>query len=317
MVDPPKNQNQGSDPTSTVAGDATMQREPPKGSARAKGKESAGESGNSGVNKFIDPDAWDDPATEQMLEQRLASLREYLRKRRSAVIVTNAGLETGRPKLQVPDDMLPDPTNPYNRPTLEALCQIKPKPVSNNMATSEDMMRIFNDLEGLGVPSEHVQQVLIQAVIYCKDASSSVYLDPRGTFEWPQGAIAADSVIAVLKKDAETLRRVCRLYAPVTWAYMLAHNAPPSDWAAMGFHYNDRFAAFDCFDYVENPAAVQPAEGLVRRPTPREKLAHSTHKDIALRAANRNQAFGNFSAEITGGKDGPELVRDYSKSSNK
>nr|QDY98353.1 coat protein [Potato virus M] len=254
---------------------------------------------------------------EMSLERRLDSLREFLRERRGAIRVTNPGLETGRPRLQLAENMRPDPTNPYNRPSIEALSRIKPIAVSNNMATSEDMMRIYVNLEGLGVPTEHVQQVVIQAVLFCKDASSSVFLDPRGSFEWPRGAITADAVLAVLKKDAETLRRVCRLYAPVTWNHMLTHNAPPADWAAMGFQYEDRFAAFDCFDYVENTAAVQPLEGLIRRPTPREKIAHNTHKDIALRAANRNQVFSSLNAEVTGGMNGPELTRDYGKSNNK
>nr|AGU26847.1 coat protein [Potato virus M]AGU26849.1 coat protein [Potato virus M]AGU26851.1 coat protein [Potato virus M] len=254
---------------------------------------------------------------EMSLERRLDSLREFLRERRGAIRVTNPGLETGRPRLLLAENMRPDPTNPYNRPSIEALSRIKPIAISNNMATSEDMMRIYVNLEGLGVPTEHVQQVVIQAVLFCKDASSSVFLDPRGSFEWPRGAITADAVLAVLKKDAETLRRVCRLYAPVTWNHMLTHNAPPADWAAMGFQYEDRFAAFDCFDYVENAAAVQPLEGLIRRPTPREKIAHNTHKDIALRGANRNQAFSSLNAEVTGGMNGPELTRDYGKSNRK
>lgn len=254
---------------------------------------------------------------EMSLERRLDSLREFLRERRGAIRVTNPGLETGRPRLQLAENMRPDPTNPYNRPSIEALSRIKPIAISNNMATSEDMMRIYVNLEGLGVPTEHVQQVVIQAVLFCKDASSSVFLDPRGSFEWPRGAITADAVLAVLKKDAETLRRVCRLYAPVTWNHMLTHNAPPADWAAMGFQYEDRFAAFDCFDYIENTAAVQPLEGLIRRPTPREKIAHNTHKDIALRGANRNQVFSSLNAEVTGGMNGPELTRDYGKSNRK
>nr|QEE13710.1 capsid protein [Potato virus M] len=254
---------------------------------------------------------------ESSLERRLDSLRDFLRERRGAIRVTNPGLETGRPKLRLAEDMRPDPTNPYNRPSIEALSRIKPIAVSNNMATSEDMMRIYVNLEGLGVPTEYVQQVVIQAVLFCKDASSSVYLDPRGSFEWPGGAITADAVLAVMKKDAETLRRVCRLYAPVTWNHMLTHNSPPADWAAMGFQYEDRFAAFDCFDYVENTAAVQPLEGLIRRPTQREKVAHNTHKDIALRGATGNQVFSSLNAEVTGGMNGPELTRNYGKSNNK
>nr|ABW82719.2 coat protein [Narcissus common latent virus] len=286
---------------------------PSQAEQKTRDRAEASQKNNEKLRKYAAAEG-DTSDEEVSLEQRLNKLREFLRKQRGAVRVTNVGFETGRPTLNLADDMRPDPSNPYNRPSIEALATIKPRAVSNNMATTEDVMRIYTDLEGLGVPTEQVQTVVIQAVLFCKDASSSVFLDPRGSFEWTGGAISADAVIAVLKKDASTLRRVGRLYAPVTWNYMLTHNAPPSDWAAMGFQYEDRFAAFDCFDYVENSAAVQPLEGLIRRPTPREKIAHDTHKDIALRAAYRNQVFGNFSSEVTGGRNGPELTRNYGNS---
>lgn len=264
----------------------------------------------------VSPPSDADDGNEAQLELRLARLRDRLRLDRGAIRVTNPGLETGRPALNLSDDMKPDPTNPYNRPSIDALSRIRVKSISNNMATSEDMMKIFVALEGLGVPTEQVQNVIMQVVIYCKDASSSIYLDPRGTFEWPGGAITADSVVAAIKTNGGTLRRVCRLYAPLTWNYMLIHDAPPSDWAAMGFAYNERFAAFDCLDYVENTAAVGSIEGLIRRPTPKEKAAHETYKDIALRRNAQNDRFANLGVEVTGGKHGPEVTRDHTKSNN-
>ncbi len=272
--------------------------------------------GSAGETPPVSPASVDGEDNEAQLELRLTRLRERLRLDRGAIRVTNPGLETGRPALNLSDDMKPDPTNPYNRPSIDALSRIKVKAISNNMATSEDMMKVFVALEGLGVPTEQVQNVIMQVVIYCKDASSSIYLDPRGTFEWPGGAITADSVVAAIKTHGSTLRRVCRLYAPLTWNYMLIHDAPPSDWAAMGFHYNERFAAFDCLDYVENTAAVGSIEGLIRRPTPKEKAAHEAYKDIALRRNAQNERFANLGVEITGGKHGPEVTRDHSKSSN-
>nr|QKY12191.1 coat protein [Hop latent virus] len=287
-----------------------------QGEAKNKEKAESSKRKDELLKKYIDPGLGSDDDEEEIVELRLSKLREFLARRRAAIRVTNAGLETGRPALKPTPDMLPDPTNPYNKPSLDALLMIKPRVVSNNMATSEDMMKICVDLEGLGVPTEHVQSVILQAVFYCKDSSSSPYVDPRGSFEWRGGAISADSVLAIIKKDAETLRRVCRLYAPLTWNYMLLHNNPPSDWSEMGFQREDRFAAFDCLDYVENAAAVQPLEGLIRVPTAREKIANKTHKDLALRRANRNQLFGNLDVEITGGKNRPELQRDYSKSNN-
>lgn len=256
-------------------------------------------------------------SSEQFMESRIMKLLETLRAERSSSRITNASFEIGRPNLQPTEDMRYDPGNIYSRPSIDMLYKLKPRAVSNNIATPEDMARVTVAIEGLGVPTEFVSMIIIQAVIYCKSTSSSVFLDPRGTFEYPGGAITADSVLAVMKRDANTLRRVCRLYAPIVWNHMLVHDDPPSDWQAMGFQKNERFAAFDFFDYVENPAAIQPLEGLIRLPTPQEKIAHDTHKDIALRKANRNETYANTSVEITGGRLGPELIRDHNNANNK
>lgn len=255
--------------------------------------------------------------TEQLMESRILKLLKTLRAERSSSRITNASFEIGRPNLQPTEDMRYDPGNIYSRPSIDMLYKLKPRAVSNNLATPEDMARVTVAIEGLGVPTEFVSMVIIQAVIYCKSTSSSVFLDPRGTFEYPGGAITADSVLAVMKRDANTLRRVCRLYAPIVWNHMLVHDDPPSDWQAMGFQKNERFAAFDFFDYVENAAAIQPLEGLIRHPTAQEKIAHDAHKDIALRRANRNETYANTSVEITGGRLGPELVRDHNNANNK
>ncbi len=255
--------------------------------------------------------------SEQFMESRIMKLLETLRAERSSSKITNASFEIGRPSLQPTEDMRYDPGNIYSRPSIDMLYKLKPRAVSNNLATPEDMARVTVAIEGLGVPTEFVSMIIIQAVIYCKSTSSSVFLAPRGTFGYPGGAITADSVLAVMKRDANTLRRVCRLYAPIVWNHMLVHDDPPSDWQAMGFQKNERFAAFDFFDYVENPAAIQPLEGLIRLPTPQEKIAHDTHKDIALRKANRNETYANTSVEITGGRLGPELIRDHNNANNK
>lgn len=255
-------------------------------------------------------------AEEGKMEQRIEKLLDKLRAERSSTRITNASFERGRPKLTPTEDMRFDPANLYSRFSIDQLYAIKPRAVSNNMATTEDMARIFAAIEGAGVPTEQVSTVIVKAVIYCKSTSSSQFLDPTGTFEYRGGAIMADSVLAIMKRDANTLRRVCRLYAPIVWNHMLLHNDPPSDWQAMGFQHGERFAAFDFFDYVENQAAIQPTEGLIRRPTPAEKIAHATHKRIALDAANRNAHLMSVETEITGGVLGPEIVRNFKNSSN-
>lgn len=257
----------------------------------------------------------DDQSDESKMERRLALLRDRLKGERNGSKVTNPSFEIGRPTLVRPADMRRDPGNIYSRWSIDDLATIKPMPVSNNMANSEEMVKISVAVEGLGVPTEQVASVVLQAVIYCASASSSVYLDPQGTIEYAGGAVVRDSVVAIIKRDAG-LRRVCRLFAPLVWNHMLVHNTPPSDWAAMGFQWNDRFAAFDFFDYVENEAAIQPLDGLIRRPTRSEKIAHNTHKRLALDRSNRDETFASLETEVTGGKRGPEISRDFRKAGN-
>ncbi|AEP83730.1 coat protein [Cucumber vein-clearing virus] len=253
---------------------------------------------------------------EADLQKRLDALHEFWLKMQTQSVVTNPGLELGRPIPKAPAHLQKKKSSIYNKWTIDELSLLVSKPISNSMPTAEEMVKTRVTLEGLGVPTEQVPTVLLQVALYCKDSSSSSYMDSNGTFEWKGGSIMSDSVIAALRKDKNTLRRVCRLYAPLTWNYMLVHNAPPSDWQSMGFQENTKFAAFDCFDFVENPAAVQPFEGLIRKPTPAEKIANEAHKRIALDRSNRNETYANLGTEITGGRLGPEINRDFNNANN-
>ncbi|AIZ76629.1 coat protein [Elderberry carlavirus C] len=235
---------------------------------------------------------------------RLDALLDSIRNERQSVIVKNLSYEIGRPRLRPVPEMTADLTNPYAMLSLEHLIALQPEATSNNMATSEHIAQIFSDIEGLGVPTEHVTKVIIQMVLYYANTSSSRYVDPNGSISFPTGAIPRDSVHAIFNKRS-TARKVARLYAPIVWNYMLLHNVPPADWQAMGFRYEERFAAFDFFDYVHNPAAIQPVEGLVRHPTPAEMIAHKTHMRIALDRQARDEHFGSYETEITGGLRGP------------
>nr|BEV20864.1 coat protein [Daphne virus S] len=253
---------------------------------------------------------------DERIEQRLDALRQMLRAERGNISVTNASFERGRPALTPTPDMRGDPSNPYSRPSTDLLWSIKPKPRSDNMATSEDIMRISTQLEGLGVPTEHVSKVILQAVFYCADKSSSSYQDPQGTFEFPGGAIMVDDVVGTINSIC-TLRKVCRLYAAVVWNYMHIHDKPPADWRAMGFNYNTRYAAFDFFDYVENEAAIKPAGGIVPRPTDAEYIAFHTYKQLALDRANNNATYANLDVAVTGGRTGPLIERNLNNANNR
>lgn len=246
----------------------------------------------------------------------LSRLEDLMRRRQRGVVVTNAGFETGRPPLRPTAAMRTDPANVYSRPTTDFLWKIKPQFVSNNMATAEDMAGIKAKLEGMGVPTESVTAVLMQLAIECAHTSSSSYQNPAGVFTWAGGAIMKDDVLGVVQELAG-LRRFCRLYAAITWNYMHIHKTPPSDWAAMGFTFNTRYAAFDCFDYVENGATIKPQGGIVPRPTAAEYVAYNTYKRIALDRSNNNASYANLNTEVTGGRMGPEIERNFNNANNK
>lgn len=252
---------------------------------------------------------------ESQLEQRLAKLIEKVGSEMHNSNLKNISFEIGRPALEPTAAMRRNPANPYGRFSIDELFKMKVNLVSNNLATTEQMAKITADIAGLGVPSEHVAAVILQMVIMCASVSSSVYLDPDGSIEFDGGAVPVDSIAAIMKKHS-SLRKVCRLYAPIVWNSMLVRNQPPSDWQAMGFPYNARFAAFDTFDYVTNSAAIPPVEGIIRRPTSEEIIAHNAHKRMALDRANRNERFGNLETEYTGGVQGAEIVRNHRNANN-
>lgn len=252
---------------------------------------------------------------ESLLEQRLAKLIEKVGNEMHNSNLKNISFEIGRPTLEPTAAMRRNPANPYGRFSIDELFKMKVNVVSNNMATTEQMAKITADIAGLGVPSEHIAAVILQMVIMCASVSSSVFLDPDGSIEFEGGAVPVDSIAAIMKKHS-SLRKVCRLYAPIVWNSMLVRNQPPADWQAMGFPFNARFAAFDTFDYVTNSAAIQPVEGIIRRPTTQEIIAHNAHKRMALDRANRNEKLGSLETEYTGGVQGAEIVRNHRNANN-
>nr|AKA93789.1 coat protein [Blueberry scorch virus] len=257
----------------------------------------------------------DYPVPENQLEQRLMNLIEVLNGQRHNSSLKNVAFEIGRPALEPVPAMRRNPANPYGRFSIDELYKMDVQVVSNNMATTEQMAKISSAIAGLGVPTEQVADVILKMVVMCASVSSSVYLDPDGSIEFDGGAVPVDSIAAIMKKEAG-LRKVCRLYAPVVWNLMLVKNQPPSDWQAMGYPKEARFAAFDTFDYVTNGAAIQPVEGLIRGPTPAECIAHNAHKRLALDRSNRNEKYGSLETEYTGGLQGAEIVRNHRNAGN-
>ncbi|QYF50251.1 MAG: coat protein [Xinjiang sediment betaflexivirus 1] len=245
----------------------------------------------------------DEGITDVKLLDRFKKLREASAKHLSSGSVVNGGWETGRPPAKVSDQLKGDATNIFTRPSIDALFSRGRRSECSKLATAEEMAKIATKLEGLGVPPEGLTKVLWDVAVYCTGVGSSPYSDPKGVIEFDDAVITRDAVFAVIK-EFSTLRKVCRLYAPITWQYMKVTQQPPPDWFAKGFADETKYAAFDFFDAVENTAAVQPLEGILIRPTPEERIANETHKRMALNRNSGNKRFANYSAEITGGMFG-------------
>nr|QWT83725.1 capsid protein [Potato aucuba mosaic virus] len=76
-------------------------------------------------------------------------------------------------------------------------------------------------------------------------------------------------------------RQFCSYYAKIVWNLMLHKNEPPANWAKIGFKEDYKFAAFDFFDAVDSPAALEPSQW-VRHPTDKERAAHGVVKWASL-----------------------------------
>nr|CAI48089.3 coat protein [Chrysanthemum virus B] len=247
---------------------------------------------------------------------RLTQLAELLRREQTNVHVTNMALEIGRPVLQPPPNMRGDPTNMYSQVSTDFLWKIKPQKISNNMATSDDMVKIHVALEGLGVPTESVKEVIIRLVLNCANTTSSVYPDPKGVIDWGGGPIIADDVVGVINEHS-TLRKVCRLYAAVAWNYMHLQQTPPSDSSTIRFHANVKFAAWDIIDFVDNGAAIESSGGMSPEPARAEYMAYNTWKMLALNESNNNDKYSNCHTGIAGRRQGPTIHDHLINTDNK
>lgn len=221
--------------------------------------------------------------------------------------LTNATLSNyAMPQTKAPlieDDYKADISDIFSKPSIENFLGLGWMPESNSMATSEQISKIMAEWQKLGVPKQSLAHAAWAYCRYCVDASSSPHMDPNAADEKIFGHVTRDALGAVIKKYV-TLRQFNRFFAPIMWNYMITMNLPPADWQKKNFTEETKFAAFDCFDFVLNPAAHQPLEGLIRKPTKEEMIANDTFKKIALNRRAANDRFANLGTDITGGKFG-------------
>jgi hypothetical protein len=240
---------------------------------------------------------------QKSLLERFQALQDLTAKSIAGSSIVNGGWEADRKRLKVSDKMKLDGSNIFTRPTLDDLQKLGWNPEANQVATAENLAKISAKLKELGVPPEHMARTFWDVAMYCTAVGASRYTNPQGSINYPEGSITRDAIFGVIREQC-TLRQVCRSFAPIIWNYMHVNNMPPTNWAEKGFNNDVKFAAFDFFDFVECPASIQPADGLIRRPTSDEYIAFNTHKKNALARADRNSRYASNDASVTGGMFG-------------
>nr|AAN04482.1 capsid protein [Potato virus X]AAN04485.1 coat protein [Potato virus X]AAS16475.1 coat protein [Potato virus X] len=172
---------------------------------------------------------------------------------------------------------------------------------SNAVATNEDLSKIEAIWKDMKVPTDTMAQAAWDLVRHCADVGSSAQTEMIDTGPYSNGISRARLAAAI--KEVCILRQFCMKYAPVVWNWMLTNNSPPANWQAQGFKPEHKFAAFDFFNGVTNPAAIMPKEGLIRPPSEAEMNAAQTAAFVKItKARAQSNDFASLDAAVTRGR---------------
>jgi hypothetical protein len=148
---------------------------------------------------------------------------------------------------QVIDDELGPPSKEFMR-------DFKYEATSDAVASRDQVKAVKAKWVALGLPENSFFAAALQLALACSDSHASSLTALHGPVA-AHAALALKDLASALKAHC-TLRQFCRFYAKFVWNYRIKNDAPPGAWAAMGFTHDTRFAAFDFFDGVTNPAAL-------------------------------------------------------------
>lgn len=191
-------------------------------------------------------------------------------------------------------------STPFPAVTPELMAELKLGPSSNLLPTSDQLKTISDLIVAAKVPAASTTKVALELVNFCYDNGSSSYTAIQGSSSVE--GVTLSQIASIVKASGTSLRKFCRYFAPIMWNLRTDIN-PPANWEAAGYKPAAKYAAFDFFDGVENPAAMQPPQGLVRSPTQEERIANHTNKQVNLfQAAAQDNNFASNSSFITRGQ---------------
>nr|AVD50418.1 coat protein [Peach chlorotic mottle virus] len=192
------------------------------------------------------------------------------------------------------------------RLSIRDLASIDYKPQAGSVASEEKISQIGLEFTKVGISADQLTEVGVFIARHCADVGSSNQSRLIGTF--PGSDVELEELATIIKSTAGcTLRQFCAYYAKMVWNLMLETKTPPAIWSSKGYREENKYAAFDFFYGVDSSAALEPVDGIIRKPTNSERVANETMKEaMSFRAAARDGTQSTNIGEITGGKAGPK-----------
>nr|WET17738.1 coat protein [Betaflexiviridae sp.] len=174
---------------------------------------------------------------------------------------------------------------------------------TNKVATTDQIEMIKGEFINAGVNDERVLIAFLDIVLQCVDIGSSDQAKLIGN-SVANNKVGRETLVGLIKKHC-SLRRFCAFYAKIAWNLLISRGRPPANWHSKGFKETEKYAAFDFFFGVDHESSINPKEGLVRKPTEKERIANEASKEVSIyrqiyREGNNALNWG----EITGGKAG-------------
>nr|CAJ34777.1 coat protein [Pepino mosaic virus] len=184
-----------------------------------------------------------------------------------------------------------DFSNPNTAPSLSDLKQVKYVSTVTSVATPAEIEALGKIFTAMGLAANETGPAMWDLARAYADVQSSKSAQLIGATP-SNPALSRRALAAQFDRINITPRQFCMYFAKVVWNILLDSNIPPANWAKLGYQEDTKFAAFDFFDGVTNPASLQPADGLIRQPNEKELAAHSVAKYGAL--ARQKISTGNY-----------------------
>nr|AAA42935.1 non-structural/coat protein fusion product [Clover yellow mosaic virus] len=179
----------------------------------------------------------------------------------------------------------------------------------NQIVEPKDVARYDEDTLHSTIPTIETKTVFIGDTLHFLPPSFLTKLFARNP--------KIQTVLATMVLPTEALYGLTSLYPNV---YSLSYHKPSKfrrkalfsyapgghkgaeNWASQNYKEADRFAAFDFFEGVSSSAALSPPGGLIREPSPNERMANETNKNVHLyQTASRGSNLATTSTVATKG----------------